>query len=71
MGQSDRKEIPFCFFIRRRFGVADISLLTIRAELPASVEKSRERSSSTNVVCKLQAVDSSGPLVADHFGRVA
>jgi hypothetical protein len=70
MGQSDRKKFRFGFLFGARFGVTDISLLTIRAELPASVEKSRARGPRTNVVCKSQAADSLGPLRGDDFGSM-
>jgi len=44
MGQSDMKEIfVLAFLFGACFGAAEISLLTIRAELPASVEKSGAR----------------------------
>jgi hypothetical protein len=56
-------EIPFIVFFLRPPGRQQLALTrhrgdfvaTIRAELPASVEKSAVAGSRTNVVCKLAA----------------
>jgi hypothetical protein len=66
-------EISFIvFFLRRRAGLLGANghrgdfVATIRAELPASVEKSAAAGSRTNVVLKLAAVKVSfGPAPTD------